>query len=178
MHCFIAISSNVAGVGLRYSAQGGGAAVSAGCRRCRAGALSALRSVILIINSCLCRGLGSALSKEAVATEPFIPCFRSKVHPPCPEQQQVYHKAFAGFAVCRGWYYSPDASSCKCSAVTGIAEPGAGIQAAGDAICACQGRPQGSFGAVFLSRQCSCRSVGPLVKLEPQELHLSVGTRV
>lgn len=39
----------------------------------------------------------------------------------------------AGFAVCRGRYYSPSGSSCKCAAVTGIAEPGAGIEAAGDA---------------------------------------------
>lgn len=105
--------------------------------------------MILIINSCLCRGLGSALSKEAVATEPFILCFRSKVHPPCPEQQQVYHKAFAGCAVCRGRYYSPSGSLCKCAAVTGIAEPGAGIRAAGDAICACHPRPGTATGLLW-----------------------------
>lgn len=41
-----------------------------------------------------------------------------------------------------------------------------------------QGQPQDSFGAMFLSRQCSCRSAGSLVTLEPRELHLLVGTRV
>lgn len=36
--------------------------------------------------------------REALATESFILCFGSKVHPPCPEQQQVCHSVCAGFA--------------------------------------------------------------------------------
>lgn len=78
-------------------------------------------------------GLGPFKAQPLPQSLSFILCFRSKVHPPCPEQQQVYHKMLAGFAVCRGRYYSPSGSLCKRAAVTGIAEPGAGIEPAGDA---------------------------------------------
>lgn len=74
------------------------------------------RSVILIIKQLLVQAIGlSHFQRTDVTTKAFIVGFLSKAYPPCPEQQQVYHKILLAFDVCRGRCYSPSCRMQTCS---------------------------------------------------------------